>query len=72
LTLYTSIERLLQVFNPTKDYFLSLDDGGCPKELQEFFSYDEGQCVLCFLEHILHIIQKSNLKLQRKYLTAVS
>ncbi|CAF1516743.1 unnamed protein product [Rotaria sordida] len=71
LTLYTSIERLLQVFTPIKNYFLSLDDD-CPKELQEFFSSEEGHCVLSFLEYILHIIQKSNLKLQRQYLSAVS
>ncbi len=69
LTLYTSLERLLQVFTPIKDYFLSID---CPVELREFFSSEEAHCVLCFLEHILHIIQKSNLKLQRRCSTAVS
>ncbi len=71
LTLYTSIERLLQVFVPVKDYFLSRD-GDCPKELEEFFSSEEGHCVLSFLENTLFIIQKSNLKLQRHSLAAVS
>jgi hypothetical protein len=71
LTLYTSIERLLEVFIPVKDYFLSRDDD-CPQELKEFFSCEEGHCVLSFLENILYIIQKSNLKLQRRYLAAVS
>lgn len=69
--MYTSIERLLRVFNPVKDYFLSTEND-CPKELQEFFSSEEAHCVLCFLEHILHIIQKANLKLQRRYLSAVA
>ncbi|CAF1359389.1 unnamed protein product [Rotaria magnacalcarata] len=71
LTLHKSIERLLQVFAPVKDYFLSLDDG-CPGELKEFFSCEEGHCVLSFFENILSIIQKSNLKLQRRYLAGVS
>ncbi|CAF1463507.1 unnamed protein product [Rotaria sp. Silwood1] len=71
LTLHTSIERLLQVFAPVKDYFLSLDDG-CPRELTEFFSCEEGHRVLSFLQNILSIIQNSNLKLQRRYLAGVS
>ncbi len=71
LTLYTSIERLLQVFVPVKDYFLSRDDD-CPQELKEFFSSEVGHCVLSFLENTLFIIQKSNLKLQRRYLAEVS
>jgi hypothetical protein len=62
----------LEVFTPVKDYFLSLEEGNCPKELQDFFSSEEGHCVLSFLEHILRIIQKSNLKLQRQYLAAVN
>ncbi|CAF3372842.1 unnamed protein product [Rotaria sp. Silwood2] len=72
LTLYTSINRLLEVFTPVKDYFLALETENCPKELQDFFSNEEGHCVLNFLENILRIIQKSNLKLQRHYLAAVS
>jgi hypothetical protein len=59
------------VFTPVKDYFLSINKEDCPEELQEFFSSEEAHCVLRFLEHILHIIQKSNLKLQRRYLAAV-
>ena len=70
--MHKSLERLLQVFTPVKDYFfLSLDDD-CPRELKEFFSCEEGHCVLGFLENILSIIQKSNLKLQRRYLAGVS
>jgi hypothetical protein len=72
LTLYTSINRLLEVFTPVKDYFLSLEKNNCPKELQQFFSNDEGRCVLSFLEHILRIIQRTNVKLQRHYLAAVN
>ncbi|CAF4215166.1 unnamed protein product [Rotaria magnacalcarata] len=71
LSLYISIQRLLMVFNPVKDYFLSRDDD-CPEELKVFFSSEEGHCILSFLEHILYIIQKANLKLQRRYLAAVS
>jgi len=55
-----------------KDYFLSRDDDDCPQELKEFFSCEEGNCVLSFLENIIYIIQESNLKLQRRYLAAVS
>ncbi|CAF4408838.1 unnamed protein product [Rotaria sp. Silwood2] len=71
LSLYISIQRLLMVFNPVKDYFLSRDDD-CPEELKVLFSSEEGHCILSFLEHILYIIQKANLKLQRRYLAAVS
>ena len=41
------------------------------KSSKFFFSCEEGHCILSFLEHILHIIQKANLKLQRRYLAAV-
>jgi len=66
--LYISIERLLIL---PKIIFLSRDDE-CPEELKVFFSSEEGHCILSFLKHILYIIQKANLKLQRKYLAAVS
>ncbi|CAF1058437.1 unnamed protein product [Didymodactylos carnosus] len=69
LSLHTSIERILKVYNPIKDYFLAQDD--CPNELIQFFSLEEGPCVLSFLEHILFIIQKTSLQLQRSYTTAV-
>jgi hypothetical protein len=42
------------------------------KRTSRFFSNEEGHCVLSFLEHSLRIIQKSNLKLQRHYLAALS
>ena len=61
----------MEVFIPIKDYFANLEEN-CPKELQEFFSNKEGHCVLNFLENILRIIQKTNLKLQSHHLAAVS
>ncbi|CAF4439097.1 unnamed protein product, partial [Rotaria sp. Silwood2] len=70
LSLYLSIERLVEVFNPVKKYFLELHEN-CPKEIKQFFERDEATCILSFLQHVLFEIHQKNLELQRYYSTAV-
>jgi hypothetical protein len=70
LSLYLSIQRLVEVFVPIKKYFLELGDD-CPLELKSFFELDELPCVLIFLQNVLFELHKKNLELQRSYTTAV-
>jgi hypothetical protein len=70
LSLYLSIERLVEVFVPVKRYFLEQNEN-CPVEIKQFFERDEVTCILSFLQHILFEIHQKNLELQRYYITAV-
>ena len=71
LSLYSSIDRLLLVYEPVKDYFTDESNKKIPGELKEIFESEETLCVLMFLHHILFEIQKTNLELQRECVTAV-
>jgi hypothetical protein len=70
LSLYLSIERLVEVFLPIKKYFLDLHDS-CPLEIKTFFEREDVTCILSFLQHVLFELHKKNLELQRYYTTAV-
>ncbi|CAF1552913.1 unnamed protein product, partial [Adineta ricciae] len=72
LSLLRSIERLLDQYEPVKLFFLN--EGTSTKVqqlLNSFFSNDESQCTLYFLQNVLFEIQKAELQLQRSYTTAV-
>ncbi|CAF1150096.1 unnamed protein product [Adineta steineri] len=69
LSLYLSIERLIEVYAPIKKYFL--EQTNCPIEIKNFFEREETPCVLSFVQHILFEIHKKNLELQRSYTTLV-
>ena len=71
LSLYSSIYRLLLVYEPVKDYFTHPSNKGIPAELKKNFESEETLCVLTFLQHVLFEIQKSNLELQKEFVTAV-
>ncbi len=70
LSLYLSIERLIEVYIPVKKYFIEQQEN-CPLEIKQFFQRDEVPCVLSFLQHVLFEIHKKNLELQRSYTTLV-
>lgn len=69
LSLYLSIERLVEVYAPVKKYFSEQEN--CSLEIKQFFERDEVPCVLSFLQLILFEIHKKNLELQRSYTTLV-
>jgi hypothetical protein len=72
LSLFQSIERLLEQYEPVKLFFLS--QGTSTKELKllnPFFANNEGRYVLYFLQNVLCEIQKAELQLQRSYTTIV-
>jgi hypothetical protein len=73
LSLLPSIERLSEMYEPLKFYFLNEET---PKEkftttiknfklLKSFFVNNNGLCTLNFLENVLVDIQRAELKLQR-------
>ena len=80
LSLFRSIERLVQNYEPIKLYFLAQQT---PKSsastkiqtnqrvLKLFFESDESLCVLYFLHNVLGEIQLAELQLQRSYTTVV-
>ncbi|CAM4751259.1 unnamed protein product [Rotaria magnacalcarata] len=70
LSLYSSIERLLLVYKPVKNYFTDQLNKEIPKELEKHFQSEETLCVLPFL-HVLFEIQKTNLELQKECITAI-
>ena len=70
LSLYLSIERLVEVFLPVKQYFFDQHDD-CPLEIKQFFEREEVTCILSFLQHVLFELNKKNLELQRYYTTAM-
>ena len=69
--MYSSIERLLLVYRPVKDYFVDQSNDEIPKELEKYFQSEETLCVLTFLHHVLFEIQKTNLELQKEFITAI-
>ncbi len=72
MSLFQSIERLLEQYEPVKLFFLS--QGTSTKELKllnPFFANNEGRYVLYFLQNVLCEIQKAELQLQRSYTTIV-
>ncbi|CAF4928632.1 unnamed protein product, partial [Rotaria socialis] len=71
LSLYLSIDRLLLVYKPVKEYFTDQSNRETPKELEKNFQSEETLCILTFLHHILFEIQKTNLELQKKSITAI-
>lgn len=71
LSLYSSIERLLLVYKPVKNYFTDQSNKEIPTELEKHFQSEETLCVLAFLHHVLFEIQKTNLELQKQSITAI-
>lgn len=71
LSLYASIDRLLLVYNPVKDYFTDQSNKQIPIELKKTFESSETLCVLAFLHHVLFEIRKANLELQKSSVTAI-
>ncbi|CAF3694557.1 unnamed protein product [Rotaria socialis] len=71
LSLYSSIERLLLVYKSVKNYFTDQLNKEIPKELEKHYQSEETLCVLSFLHHVLFEIQKPNLELQKKCITAI-
>jgi hypothetical protein len=69
--LYSSIDRLLLVYKPVKEYFTDQSNKETPKELENKFQSEETLCILTFLHHILFEIQKSALELQNESITAI-
>lgn len=74
LSLYSSIERLLKVFDPLSAYFLDMDDKhdfSCPPIISMFFTSIEAKCTMYFLHNVLFDVQKKSLELQRHYISIV-
>ena len=69
--MYSSIERLLLVYRLVKDYFINQSNDEIPTELEKYFQSEETLCVLTFLHHVLFEIQKTNLELQKEFITAI-
>ena len=69
--MYSSTERLLLVYRPVKDYFIDQSNDEIPKELEKYFQSEETLCVLTFLHHVLFEIPKTNLELQKEFITAI-
>ena len=66
LTLYPLIERILQLWEPLKSYFLSNDI--CPRIFELFFESDLCQCYFLFLHSALKLFNTTNLILQKSNL----
>ncbi|CAF5111813.1 unnamed protein product, partial [Rotaria sp. Silwood1] len=72
LSLLPSIERLLEKFEPVKQFFLNQPTSTKAQQvLNAFFQNDEGLCILNFLQNVLTEIQKAELQLQRSNTTVV-
>ncbi|CAF4207275.1 unnamed protein product [Rotaria sp. Silwood2] len=69
LNLFTSIDRLMKVYELLSSYFLNMnnDEYGeiCPSIIKEFFLSNVAKCTLHFLHQVLFDIQMKNLELQR-------
>ncbi|XP_042311324.1 uncharacterized protein LOC121924195 [Sceloporus undulatus] len=64
LSLFPAIERFLQMFEPLKYYFLSLDK--CPVHLQSFFSDEAGEAYFWFLRSQMSLFQIAISRIERK------
>jgi hypothetical protein len=74
LSLYSSIERLLKVFDPLAAYFFDLDDQkeiSCPPMITAFFNSMRAKCTLYFLHNVLFDVQRKSLELQRHHISIV-
>ena len=70
ISLYNSIDRLLNVYEPLSSYFCDTngeneDATTSPAMIKSFFSSDMSKCTLFFLHQILFDIQTKNLELQK-------
>ncbi len=81
LSLLPSIQRLIENYEPIKNYFLNQQIPKTKKPnrtaknlqlLKSFFEDDCSLCILSFLESVLVDIQRAELKLQRVSTTAVN
>jgi len=81
LSLLPSIQRLIENYEPNKNYFLNQQIPKTKKPnrtaknlqlLKSFFEDDCSLCILSFLESVLVDIQRAELKLQRVSTTAVN
>ncbi|CAF4456851.1 unnamed protein product [Rotaria sp. Silwood2] len=80
LSLLPSIQRLIENYDPIKNYFLNQQISSRTKPnrttenlllFKSFFEDDFGLCILLFLENMLADVQRAELKLQRVSTTAV-
>lgn len=70
LSLLPAIERILQIYDGLKSYFLSKCSSSCPKVIQEFFENPVNEILLWFLYGALQIFQETTLKMEKEDISA--
>lgn len=68
LVLTPAIERVLQLFEPLRSYFLSLDK--CPKILESFFNYELSEILVRFVHNQASIFHKTIQKIEGEQISA--
>lgn len=68
LALTPAIERVLQLFEPLRLYFLSLDK--CPKILESFFNNEISEILMYFVHNQASIFHKTIQKIEGEHISA--
>lgn len=65
----SAVERILQLFEPLKSYFLSSEK--CPTILEIFFSINQAELCLYFVHNQASVFQNSIQRIEVNYLTVM-
>lgn len=68
LSLLPAIERILQIFDGLKSYFLSEEN--CPTAIKKFFEADEGEMYFWFVHGQLSLFNKVTLQMEKTRISA--